>query len=169
MPRLSGLDPLAVERLLLVAAEPSRIIAAFFDPAELARWWQVIRSVTTPRPLGVYAVEWPATEYRDDILGPLGGIFHGTVMDFKAGREFFVANAYWLPPVGEPLGPMALEVSCTYDEDPRGARQPTTLVRVRQTGSREGPRWTRYCEVVERGWELALESLREHIEKEHPR
>ena len=66
-----------------------------------------------PRPLGSYAVEWEPTEWRDEVLGPLGGAFHGTVMEFKPGREFFVADLYWLPPDGDPIGPMALEATCT--------------------------------------------------------
>ena len=34
------------------------------------------------------------------MLGPLGGAFRGTVIDFIPGREFFVADAYWLPAEG---------------------------------------------------------------------
>ena len=93
---------------------------AFFDPAALAVWWQAARSVTVPRVLGAYAVEWEPTEFKDEMLGRLGGTFHGTVMDYKADREFFVAEAFWLPPDGNPIGPMALEVTCEpqRDEEP---------------------------------------------------
>jgi hypothetical protein len=31
------------------------------------------RSVTTPRVLGVYAIEWPPTPFVDEVFGPLGG------------------------------------------------------------------------------------------------
>ena len=34
------------------------------------------------RPLGVYAIEWDPTEWRDEILGRLGGSFKGTVIEF---------------------------------------------------------------------------------------
>ena len=98
---------LAIRRL------PRRVLDAFFDDDDLAAWWHVTRSLCHPRPLGSYAIEWAPTESRDDVLGRLGGAFHGTVIDFKPGREFFVADAYWLPPDGEPIGPMALEVTCT--------------------------------------------------------
>jgi uncharacterized protein YndB with AHSA1/START domain len=165
MSRSPSRTPAAIERSLLIAAAPSRVISAFFEPDAVAAWWQAVRSVTTPRPLGVYAIEWAATDLVDDVLGPLGGVFHGTVIEFKAGREFFVANAYWLPPDGEPIGPMALEVECSYDPEPRGGRRPATLVRIRQSGSQDGARWTRYCEIIGRGWELALESLRDYLER----
>ena len=66
------------------------------------------------------------------MLGRLGGAFRGTVIEFKPGREFFVADAYWLPPDGDPIGPMALEASCTM----LGER---VVLRVRQSGWREQP------------------------------
>ena len=74
-------------------------------------------------------IEWPTPDVTDDVLGRLGGAFRGTVIEFKAGREFFVADAYWLPPDGEPIGPMAFEASCT----PLGER---VVLRVRQSGGR---------------------------------
>ncbi len=102
----------AFDHSILVSAAPTRVLGAFFDPSALAAWWQTVRSVTTPRPLGVYAVEWEPTPERDDLLGRLGGVFYGQVIEFKAGRELFVADAWWLPPDGEPLGPMSLQVTC---------------------------------------------------------
>jgi hypothetical protein len=65
---------------VVVHAPPERVLHAFFDPYDLAKWWQVVRSVTIPRPLGTYAVEWASTGYRDDQLGRLGGAFHGTMI-----------------------------------------------------------------------------------------
>lgn len=103
-----------VTQSITINAMPSRVLDAFFDGKALAAWWEVSRAVCVPRPLGSYAVEWEPTEWRDDLLGRLGGTFHGTVMEFKAGREFFVAELYWHPPEGDPIGPMALEVTCIY-------------------------------------------------------
>src|SRR5262245_29563382 len=100
------------EYSLLIKASPTRVLAAFFDPLALAAWWQVARSVTTPRPMGIYAVEWPATIDADDLLGRLGGVFCGRVIEYLAGREAFIADAWWLAPDGDPIGPMALGVSC---------------------------------------------------------
>lgn len=154
-----------------VAAPPGPILAAFFDPAALAKWWQVVRAVATPRTLGAYAVEWAPTEFRDDLLGRLGGVFHGTVMQYEEGRRFFVADAWWLPPDGDPVGPMALEVGCG-PVDSRGwsrLRRPgtndaATALRVVQNGFEESPRWRRYYDVIGAGWQRALESLKAHVE-----
>jgi len=141
-----------------IAAPGAIILKAFFEADALAAWWQVAHSVTTPRMLGPYVVEWEPTHFRDDILGRLGGVFRGTVMQFDPGRGFFVADAFWLPPDGEPIGPMALEV--TLQPEAGGA----TVVRVLQRGFEESERWRRYYEVITHGWERALASLKSLLE-----
>ena len=60
------------------------------------------------------------TPEADDILGRLGGVFYGSVMEYKAGRELFVADAWWLPPDGDPIGPMSLQVHCSVEDRPAG-------------------------------------------------
>ena len=129
------------------------MLKAFFDADALGAWWQVAHSVTTPRVLGPYAIEWAPTDFRDDVLGRLGGVFRGTVMQFDAGQGFFVADCFWLPPDGDPIGPMALEVGCTL-AGPDAASG--TSVHVRQSGFEESERWRRYYEIVGHGWERAL-------------
>jgi uncharacterized protein YndB with AHSA1/START domain len=155
---------LNVEHTVIVQATPERVLEAFFKAEDLAAWWQVIRSVTVARPLGTFAVEWKSTDYKDDVLGKLGGTFHGLVMDYRSGSEFFLADAYWQPPEGEPIGPMALEVRCR----PQGASHGTRLT-VRQTGEDDGPRWRRYFEVTSAGWQRALGDLKARLESESPR
>lgn len=132
---------------------------AFFEPDALGAWWQVSQSVTTPRTLGPYAVEWAPTDFRDEVLGRLGGVFRGTVLQVQPSRGFIVGDAFWLPPDGDPIGPMALEVTCEPID------QNATRVRVTQTGFEESIRWRRYYEVVEHGWERALASLKSLLEK----
>ena len=143
----------------VIAAPAGRVMKAFFDADALAAWWQVSHSVTTPRALGPYVIEWAPTEFRDDVLGRLGGVFRGTVMQVEPGRGFLVADAFWLPPDGDPIGPMALEV--TLRAEAGGA----THIRVTQTGFEESARWRRYYEVIGFGWERALGSLKALLEK----
>ena len=82
-------------------------------------------------------------------------------MEYKPDREFFVAEAFWLPPDGNPIGPMALEVSC----EPQRTKNPQiTLVKVTQRASEDGDRWKRYYEVIAPGWERALQSLKRYLE-----
>jgi uncharacterized protein YndB with AHSA1/START domain len=149
------------EQELIIAADPAAVFRCFFAPDALRAWWQAVRSVTTPVPFGVYAVEWATTPYRDDLLGALGGVFHGTVVDVKAGRTFLVADAWWVPPEGDPIGPMALEVTC--DEVSEGCR-----LRVRQSGYDPSPRWRRYYAVVSRGWQISLLALKRYAEARPP-
>lgn len=140
-----------------IAASPARILDAFFDEGDLARWWHVSRALCHARPFGNYAVEWPPTDWKDDVLGRWGGAFRGTVIDFRPGREFFVADAYWLPPDGDPIGPMAFEVSCTT----LGER---VVLRVRQSGGESTLRWTRYYEVLATRLTASLDALKQFLE-----
>lgn len=150
-----------------IQAPPRLVLAAFFDPRALGAWWDVETVVATPRPLGAYALWWRDSDEVDEVLGRLGGVFHGTVIDFQPGRGFFVADAYWLPPDGDPVGPMAMEVTCT-PADPAGGRAAApqaTLLRVVQRGvDDDSPRWLRYYEVLNAGWPAALETLRDYLE-----
>ena len=157
----SGQQTPGLDVSVVIEAPASRILKAFFDADALGAWWQVARAVTTPRTLGAYAIEWVPTDYRDEVLGRLGGVFRGTVMQFEPGRGFFIADAYWLPPDGDPIGPMALEVSCTPDP----SKPARIRVRVAQTGFDESTRWRRYYEIVGVGWERALGSLKMLLEK----
>lgn len=142
---------------LTIAAPSALVLDAFFDAEALADWWQARRSLCVARPLGSYAVEWETTDWRDDLLGRLGGALRGTVIEYKPGREFFVADGYWLPPDGGPIGPMALEVTCTPQV--RG-----TVLQVRQSGWENAPRWSRYYEVLDPGFKAALEQLKARVE-----
>lgn len=145
------------EQHLVIAAPPPAVFGCFFSPEALRAWWQAVRSVTTPVPFGVYAIEWATTPYRDDLLGPLGGVFHGTVVDVRPGQQFLVADAWWVPPEGGPLGPMALHVECR----PEGTG---CKLHVRQDGYEPSPRWRRYYAVVSRGWQISLTALKRYAE-----
>ena len=155
-------QPLSFSCSISIVASRERVLWAFFDADALAEWWQTARSVTIPRVLGAYAVEWDPTTFKDDVLGRLGGAFHGTVMDYKPQREFFVADAFWLPPDGNPVGPMALEVKV---EAQRAKNPQITLLKVTQRSSDDGQRWQRYYEVIAPGWERALLSLKRYLER----
>jgi uncharacterized protein YndB with AHSA1/START domain len=143
---------------ILIAAAPTRVLAAFFDPLALSKWWLTSRSVTTPRPLGIYAVEWEPAPDVDDVLGRLGGVFYGIIVEYKPARELVVSDAWWLPPDGDPVGPMGLEVTCTMDG-------PACRLRVRQHGFDESPRWRRYYDVIGGGWRASMTALKEYVEE----
>lgn len=142
---------------LTITAPAEAILDAFFDHEQLAKWWHISRSICAPRTFGCYAVEWEVTDWRDEVLGRLGGIFHGTVVTYDAHREFFVADAYWLAPDGEPVGPMAFEVTCSPASS-------GTVVHVRQSGLDESPRWKRYYDVLGAGLTVSLERMKKILE-----
>lgn len=148
-------------RTQLIQAPPARVMQAFFTDTDLKGWWGVTRAFTVPRPLGMYAIEWESTDFKDDILGRLGGALHGRVMDFRANQSFFLAEVYWQPPDGDPIGPMALEVQCR----PHGNGRQTMLT-VKQSGEGEGPRFERYFSIMNRGWEGALTEMKNYFDRE---
>jgi hypothetical protein len=87
---------------LAIEASPVRILDAFFNNDDLAAWWHVTRSLCHRGSLALCArMGGDGIERRR--AGRLGGAFRGTVIDFKPGREFFVADAYWLPPTASRL------------------------------------------------------------------
>ena len=152
---------LDVTHTQLIQAPPARVMQAFFNDVDLKGWWQVTRAFTVPRPLGMYAIEWESTEFKDDILGRLGGAIHGKVIDLRPNASFFLADVYWQPPDGDPIGPMALEVQCR----PHGNGRQTMLT-VKQSGEGEGPRFERYFSIMHRGWEGALSEMKAYMDRE---
>jgi hypothetical protein len=154
------------EHSIRIESTPGRVLAAFFEPVALAAWWDVTTAVATPRPLGAYALEWADAKETDEVLGRLGGVFHGMVIDFQPGRGFFVADAYWLPPEGDPIGPMAMDVTCKPAERPSGRKSElsATTLRVAQRGLDDSPRWMRYYEVLNGCLPGALEILKGYLE-----
>ena len=144
---------------VVISAPPAAVLDAFFEPDALAAWWDVTRAICVPRPFGSYVVEWATTEWSDDVLGRLGGTLHGTVVEFRAGQEFFVADLYWLPPEGDAIGPMALEATCR----PEGTH---TRLHVRQSGyDQTSPRWTRYYDIISTSWGPSLAALKNCLEQ----
>jgi uncharacterized protein YndB with AHSA1/START domain len=148
---------LKFEQHVAIAAPAAAVFNCFFSADALREWWQAVRSVTTPVHFGVYAIEWATSPYRDDVLGPLGGVFHGTVVDVHPGEQFFVADAYWVPPEGEPLGPMGLHVTCKREST-------GCTLTVRQEGQAPSPRWHRYYAVITREWQVSLQALKRYVE-----
>ena len=152
---------LEITRTQLLHAPPARVMQLFFTETDLREWWQVTRAFALPRPLGMYAIEWAPTDFKDEVLGRLGGSFHGSVIDFRANLSFFLADVYWQPPDGEPIGPMALEVQCRPHSN--GMQ---TMLTVKQSGEGEGPRWERYFAIMDRGWQAALAEMNHYVDRE---
>jgi hypothetical protein len=164
----SGKAPHRLEVSVVIRTAPGPALKAFFDADALSVWWRTARSVTTPRPLGVYAVEWEPTLDRDEVLGRLGGVFRAIVIQFQPDHGFFLADGYWLPPDSDPVGPTALEVTCTpvsEEGQPAEGTATATRVLIAQTGFEDGVRWRHYYDVLCVGWERALSSLKALLEK----
>jgi hypothetical protein len=143
---------------------PARVLRAFFDRAALGAWWEAASSVTVPRVLGPYVVEWRTSDVVDEVLGPLGGVLRGFVIQFDAGQGFFLADVYWLPPEGDPIGPMALAVTCTPVSPRDNGTLDGTQLRILQTGFEDSPRWRQFYLVFNSAWERSLGTLKQLLD-----
>lgn len=153
--------PPSFELSVVVEAPAARVLQAFLTHDDLVYWWAVERSVAVARATGPWAVSWPASQRHDEVLGQLGGTLHGTVVDCAADRSLLIADLYWQPPAADPLGPMALEITCEPQPDPAATR-----VTIRQTAGEGGPRWQRYFALTQAGWTHALATLKDYLENE---
>lgn len=160
------MKPSKIETSIVIAAPAEAILRAFFDRSALGAWWGTLASVTAPRILGPYVIEWQTTEFEDEVLGRLGGLLRGTVIHVDP-EGFALTDVYWLPPDGDPIGPMALEVTCSKTDPPEaGADAGSTQVSVLQTGFEDSPRWRRYYSVFAAAWDQALSTLKGLLEAE---
>lgn len=146
-----------IEQRIAIGTTPGKALGAFFDAADLGSWWHAAKSITVPAPLGPFVVQWAPGSVSDDVLGRPGGTLSGTVMDYEPGAACFVAELYWHPPEGDPIGPMALSLGV----QPHAAGAELT---IRHSATGEGPRWVRYFEVIGGGWERALHDLKVYLE-----
>lgn len=155
--------PRTLDVALDIAAPPVVVFTAFFEDAALATWQGTSRSIAKPRLLGPFVLEWPTSNDSDDVLGRLGGVLRGTVMHIEPGDHVFIADMFWLPPDGAPLGPFALEVTFTPATSTSGRH--STVVRVAISGFDEGERWRRYHEIATAQWQRALRTLKTLLER----
>lgn len=156
-------QPLKLDVTLDITAPAELVFHAFFDAPALVAWHGTSRSIATPRLLGPYVLEWPPSAERDEVLGRMGGIFRATVMHIEPNDHIFLADAFWLPPDGGPLGPLAVQITFTPTATPDGAQ--STLVRIVMTGFDDGVRWKRYLGLATTQWQKALGVLKMLLEK----
>jgi hypothetical protein len=84
-------------------------------------------------------------------------------MHIEPNDHVFLADAFWLPPDGGPLGPLAVQITLTAQATPDGTR--STVVRVVMTGFDNGVRWRRYLGLATTQWQTALGVLKRSLEK----
>ena len=124
----------AFEQNLVIGASPATVFDYFFAPNALRAWWQAVRSVTTPVPFGVYAIEWSRRRIATMCWVHLEDVFHGTVVDIRKGSSSW-SRRLLDSAGGPPLGPMALQVSVKPTGRVPVARAPGRLRAIAALGS----------------------------------
>ena len=154
---------LKLDVTLEMLAPVEKAFQAFFDSVARGEWLSTTRAIAVPRLLGPYVLEWPISTDRDEVLGRTGGVFRATVMHIEPNDHVFLADAFWLPPDGGPLGPLAVQITFTPKATPEGRQ--SALVRVVMTGFDDGVRWRRYLGLATSQWQKALGDLKTLLEK----
>ncbi len=154
---------LKLDVTLDINAPVELVFQAFFEAPALGAWHGTSRSIAIPRLLGPYVLEWPPSVERDEMLGRMGGVFRGTIMHIEPNDHIFLADAFWLPPDGGPLGPLAVQMTFTPKAGPDGTR--STVVRIVMTGFDDGVRWKRYLGLATTQWQKALGVLKMLLER----
>jgi uncharacterized protein YndB with AHSA1/START domain len=148
-----------------VAAPPAAVLDAFFNAKALGEWWGASSSHCEPRPLGEYVLSW-ARPAEQDSAGGLGldiglerhGELRGTVMEFRPGREFFVAELFWTRDGAPPTGPMALEASCV-------TRELDTALTIRYSAADDAPGWALHRHELARLVPREMMALKGYLER----
>ncbi len=156
-------QPLKLDVSIDITVPVEVVFHAFFDAAALSAWHNTSRSIAIPRLLGPYVLEWERSAERDEVLGRMGGVFRATVMHIEPNDHVFLADAFWLPPDGGPLGPLSVQMTFTSSAAPDG--RASTLVRVAMTGFDDGTRWKRYLGLATTQWQNALDALKTLLER----
>jgi uncharacterized protein YndB with AHSA1/START domain len=156
-------QPLKLDVSIDITAPVEQVFEAFFDASTLGAWHDTSRSIAIPRLLGPYVLEWQPSAERDEVLGRMGGVFRATVMHIEPNDHVFLADAFWLPPDGGPLGPLSVQMTFTSSATPDG--RSSTLVRVVMTGFDDGLRWRRYLGLATTQWQQALGVLKTLLER----
>ena len=148
----------ASSRSLVIAATPAAVFDCFFSADALRAWWQAVRSVTTPVPFGVYAVEWATTPLSRRPAGPAR-----RRLSRHGGRRHVPADSFSSP---TPAGSRRKAIRSVRWRS-RSLSSPTRhgcRLHVRQDGYEPSPRWRRYYAVVSRGWQISLTALKRYAE-----
>jgi hypothetical protein len=155
-----------------IAAPPAAVLDAFFNAKALGEWWGASRSRCEPQPLGEYVISWDrlsdehgavnggaaAPARPADILLDRRGELRGTVMEFRPGREFFVAELFWTRDGAPPTGPMALEASCV-------TRELDTALTIRYSAAEDAPGWALHRHELARLVPREMTALKGYLEQ----
>ena len=100
---------------LTIDVAPTRAMGAFFDPHALVALVAGHSVGDDASRAGRLRDRMGAVRRRGRGARPAGGRLSRTIVEYIAGTQLFVADAWWLPPDGDPLGPMGLQVSCAAE------------------------------------------------------
>ena len=143
-------DTRTVEKEILVAASPERVLRSFVDGADLKGWWKVSRSLVQEHRGGVWSVVWDDHGEAKTQHSWVG------VIEEISPRRLRVGHLVMIEP-GQPLfGPLELEIVVNP------ADCGSSLV-VYHRGYRSGEQWDWMHDTVVEGWDHILRDLKQWV------
>lgn len=129
-----------------IAAKPERVIEAFTSKEDLAAWWLVSRSLTSPAKGAIWTVVWE--NYGQD---KTHHVWSGVVSE-SSKHHLIISDLVMIEPERPLFGPMQLEIIALADGE-------GTRLTVLHHGYQYGEHWDWSHKVVVGGWKKALGEL----------
>jgi uncharacterized protein YndB with AHSA1/START domain len=141
-------DTRTVEKQVLVAASPERVLRSFVDGTDLEGWWKVSRSLVQQHPGGVWSVVWDDYGEAKTQHSWVG------VVEEISPRRLRIGHLVMIEP-GRPLfGPLELEFVV-------GPADGGSSLTVYHRGYRSGEQWDWMHDTVVQGWDHVLGDLQQ--------
>ncbi len=135
-----------------IASHSRQVIDAFTSVDQMQRWWGVHHGLVDAQHDGTWTLAWDVPDNR------FGYVVLTGYVRVLGHSQLLIGNLVYLNRSRHPLGPMTLSVTV---EEAAGACQ----VIVSQGGYRHGEDWDWYYQLVRENWPLALEQLKQHLER----
>ncbi len=141
-----------VEAKIAIRTSPAAVFSAFTELEHLHGWWGVERKLIELKPGGLYTLIWQITE------NGIGFVSTGIMKVYKPEKRLLIGDFVYINPEKPILGPMSLTLETTQKSN-------YTELKVTQDGYQKGEDWDWYYEAVKNAWPMALETLKNYLEK----
>lgn len=142
-----------VDTSLIIKSTSEDLIDAFVNPRTLKQWWLVEKSLIEPKVGGAYTLIWNIN------ANGVGYVMSGSILAFNPKSQLIITNLVYINPQRPVLGPMTLTVEASTEEG-------LTKLYICQDGYGKGEDWDWYYDAVKKAWPLAIDNLKQYIEKE---
>lgn len=145
--------PLQIDKQIIIQRNVFEVLEAFVKTEHTAQWWMGCQSFFDQK-AGILSWQWRNAE------GGFDYITHCQVVQYQEGLFLELNNIWQYSRTDQtPIGPLQLLVECTPHS---GA----TMLVLRSSGFlADDPRWKKYYDDVNKGWDMVLPQLKQYLEQ----